>query len=61
MNQKQGEAPLGYLQVLMRSPDREKHWPVAAAEGLAHVVSPHGPGRLDHRSAITEPASSSRG
>jgi mono/diheme cytochrome c family protein len=26
VNQKQGEAPLGYLQVLMRSPDAEKHW-----------------------------------
>jgi mono/diheme cytochrome c family protein len=33
VNQKQGEAPLGYLQVLMRSPDREKHWPAEPPKG----------------------------
>lgn len=33
VNQKQGEAPLGYLQVLMRSPDKEKHWPAQPPAG----------------------------
>jgi cytochrome c553 len=33
VNQKQGEAPLGYLQVLMRSPDAEKHWPAHPPAG----------------------------
>ena len=33
VNQKSGEAPLGYLQVLMRSPDREKHWPAEPPKG----------------------------
>jgi len=32
-NQKQGEAPLGFLQVLMRSPDAEKHWAVKPPAG----------------------------
>ncbi|MGE3316875.1 MAG: PSD1 and planctomycete cytochrome C domain-containing protein [Planctomycetaceae bacterium] len=29
-NQKEGPAPVGYLQVLMRTPEGDKHWPVAA-------------------------------
>jgi mono/diheme cytochrome c family protein len=33
VNQKQGEAPLGYLQVLMRSSDGEKHWPARPPAG----------------------------
>jgi mono/diheme cytochrome c family protein len=33
VNQKQGAAPLGFLQVLMRSPDREKHWPAEPPKG----------------------------
>jgi mono/diheme cytochrome c family protein len=33
VNQKQGEAPLGYLQVLMRTPDAEKHWSVTPPSG----------------------------
>ena len=33
VNQKQGVAPLGYLQVLMRSPDAEKHWSVTPPPG----------------------------
>jgi cytochrome c553 len=33
VNQKQGAAPLGYLQVLMRSPDREKHWQAEPPKG----------------------------
>ena len=33
VNQKQGAAPLGFLQVLMRSPDKEKHWSRRPPEG----------------------------
>jgi cytochrome c553 len=33
VNQKQGAAPLGFLQVLMRSPDAEKHWTVRPPAG----------------------------
>jgi cytochrome c553 len=33
VNQKDREAPLGFLQVLMRSPDAEKHWPAHPPEG----------------------------
>jgi len=33
VNQKDGVAPLGYLQVLMRSPDREKHWQTEPPKG----------------------------
>jgi cytochrome c553 len=33
VNQKQGAAPLGYLQVLMRSPDRDKHWRAEPPKG----------------------------
>lgn len=33
VNQKQGTAPLGFLQVLMRSPDAEKHWAVRPPAG----------------------------
>jgi cytochrome c553 len=33
VNQKQGAAPQGYLQVLMRSPDRDKHWRAAPPKG----------------------------
>jgi cytochrome c553 len=33
VNLKDREAPLGFLQVLMRSPDAEKHWPAQPPEG----------------------------
>jgi mono/diheme cytochrome c family protein len=33
VSQKQGAAPLGYLQVLMRSPDRDKHWRAEPPKG----------------------------
>jgi cytochrome c553 len=33
VNQKQGDAPLGFLQVLMRSPDSVKHWAVQPPPG----------------------------
>jgi mono/diheme cytochrome c family protein len=33
VNQKQGAAPLGFLQVLMRSPDSAKHWAVQPPAG----------------------------
>ncbi|HET6324009.1 MAG TPA: DUF1553 domain-containing protein, partial [Planctomycetaceae bacterium] len=33
VNQKQGAAPLGFLQVLMRSPDGPKHWPAEPPKG----------------------------
>jgi mono/diheme cytochrome c family protein len=32
-NQKEGVAPQGFLQVLMRSPNKEKHWQIARPEG----------------------------
>jgi mono/diheme cytochrome c family protein len=33
LNQKEGEAPQGFLQVLMRTPEAEKHWQVAPPQG----------------------------
>jgi mono/diheme cytochrome c family protein len=33
VNQKQGAAPIGFLQVLMRSPDSAKHWEVTPPAG----------------------------
>jgi hypothetical protein len=33
LNQKEGEAPQGFLQVLMRAPEAEKHWQLAPPTG----------------------------
>ena len=50
-----------YLQVLDAVARRGKALVRHAAGRIAHLVSPHGPCRLDHRSRIAGPASSSRG
>ena len=54
-NRKKDVATQGFLQVLMTAPDAERAWQTPPAGGLAHVVSPAGPGRVDHRRASAAP------